>query len=387
MGATAGALLCTLIHPEAFPMQKLVAKFLALCLLAILLPAGAHADETGFQPGAVFIMTNSSTANEIIAFSRSADGTLVEQGHFPTDGRGSGGAVDPLFSQGSLTLSDDHSLLFAVNAGSGTITVFRVLGAQLEVVHTVPSGGSSPVAVAQRGQLLYVANAGPNANIVGFRITSDGNLQQLGSAQFSNANAGPSGLAISGDGAFLAATERLNNRVDIFRINRDGTLGPIVSSPSSGPGPFSLEFAGNGALLVTESTSSTISSYAVQPDGSLAVISASVPTQGTAACWNVVTPNGRFTFTSNAASASLSAFSIAQNGSLTPVAGTVVAQQPAGSTNLDIALTRNGKFLYSLNTGTGTIGIFAVQNDGTLLSLGTAGSFPAASGFNGLAAF
>jgi hypothetical protein len=38
---------------------------------------------------------------------------------FPTGGRGSGGVTDPLGSQGSLTLSQDHSLLFAVNARNG----------------------------------------------------------------------------------------------------------------------------------------------------------------------------------------------------------------------------------------------------------------------------
>src|SRR2546430_13556931 len=40
--------------------------------------------------------------------------------------------------------------------------------------------------------------------------------------------------------------------------------------------------------------------------------------------------------------------------------------------------SENGKFLYSLNAGAGMIGMFAIQNDGSLMSLGTAGQFPAA---------
>src|SRR5215831_13178522 len=64
--------------------------------------------------GAVFVMTNSVKKNEVIAYRRSADGTLREEGRFATGGRGSGGNNDPLESQGSLTLSRDHSLLFAV---------------------------------------------------------------------------------------------------------------------------------------------------------------------------------------------------------------------------------------------------------------------------------
>ena len=33
-----------------------------------------------------------------------------------------------------------------------------------------PSGGSSPVAVAQRGALVYVVNAGGQGSVVGFRL-------------------------------------------------------------------------------------------------------------------------------------------------------------------------------------------------------------------------
>jgi len=92
-------------------------------------------------------------------------------------------------------------------------------------------------------------------------------------------------------------------------------------------------------------------------------------------------------FTSNSGSSSISAFELGPNGRLTPVETTVVAVQPAGSTNLDLAITTNGKFLYVLNAGVGNIGMFAVQRDGTLRSLGTAGQFAAAAGENGIAAF
>src|SRR5437879_1539158 len=65
--------------------------------------------------GAVFVMTNAADKNEIIAYRRNADGSLNEVHRFPTGGRGSGGNVDPLASQGSLTLTQDRSLLLAVN--------------------------------------------------------------------------------------------------------------------------------------------------------------------------------------------------------------------------------------------------------------------------------
>ena len=107
----------------------------------------------------------------------------------------------------------------------------------------------------------------------------------------------------------------------------------------------------------------------------LAPISSSVPTLGAATCWQVVTPDGRFVYTSNAGSSTISGFSIAANGTLTPLPGTVVTTQPAGGTNLDIAISSNGKFLYTLNSGSGTVGMFVINSDGSLTTLGEIGSF------------
>ena len=73
---------------------------------------------------AVFVMTNDADANEVIAYERTPNGTLDDPHRYSTGGRGSGGTVDPLASQGSLTLSEDGSALFAANAGSGTVSLF-----------------------------------------------------------------------------------------------------------------------------------------------------------------------------------------------------------------------------------------------------------------------
>ena len=49
-------------------------------------------------------MTNNADANQVVAFQRDPNGTLDNPHSYGTDGRGSGGTVDPLTSQGSLTL-------------------------------------------------------------------------------------------------------------------------------------------------------------------------------------------------------------------------------------------------------------------------------------------
>ena len=375
-------------------IHKLLTGALTIGLISPIVSLAQDLDqERKDSVGAVFVMNNSVDKNAIIAFSRAADGTLRETGQFPTGGRGSGGNTDPLESQGSLTLSQDHSLLFAVNAGSGEVSVFRVGRSGLSLLDKVNSGGSEPNAVAQRGNLVYVLNVGGSSNVVGFTL-NNGKLSEIsGSTRFltSNNSEGAS-LSFSPDGNFLAVTERATNNLDVFAVRSNGTLSPIVVTPSVGPGAFSVTFAPNGAALVSETgpagvpNGSAISSYSVQANGTLSAISTSVPTFGAANCWNATTPDGRFVYVSNAGTATISGFAISNSGLLTPLPGTVVASNPAGATNLDIAISADGKFLFTLNSGNGSIGIFAIQNDGTLVNAGSIEGISAASGFNGIAA-
>jgi 6-phosphogluconolactonase len=363
--------------------------------IAIVAPARSFAQDTGEgdKSGAVFVMTNSVDKNEIIAFRRNDDGTLQQTRTFGTDGRGSGGNVDPLGSQGSLVLSQDRSHLFAVNAGSGELSVFRVQGDLLSLEAKVISGGSDPVAVTQHADLVYVVNAGGNSNVVGFHWQY-GELTEIpNSTRFlSTSNSVPGSIAFSPDGKFVAVTEKQTSKLDVFRVQADGTLSPAVVTPSAGPGEFAISFAPNGAAMVSETgpaggvDASALSSYALLASGSLSPVTTSVPTLGAATCWQVATPDGRFVYTSNAGTATVSGFSIGANGSLTPLPGTVQGANPSGATNIDVTISSNSKFLYTLNAGNGTIGIFAIHNDGTLTSLGSADGLAAAGGFNGIAA-
>src|SRR4029077_14719893 len=206
------------------------------------------------QPGAVFVMNNSASRNEVISFARAADGSLQEARTFATGGRGTGGVTDPLESQGSLTLSSDHSLLFAVNGGSSEISVFKVHGSHLALVDKKLTGGAEPNAVAQHGGLVYVLNVGGSSNVVGFSVSGNGQLRQIpNSTRFlTTNNSEGASLAFSPNGQFLVVTERATNNIDVFHVQDDGTLGPIVVNPSPDPGAFSVSFAPNGAVLVSE---------------------------------------------------------------------------------------------------------------------------------------
>jgi 6-phosphogluconolactonase len=332
----------------------------------------------------VFVMTNAASQNEVIAYRQSTEGHFNETHRYGTGGRGSGGITDPLQSQGSLTLSRDHKLLFAANAGSGTISVFRVDRSSLLLVDQVASGGSEPLAVAQFGNLVYVLNAAGSGSIVAFHLGFDGHLRQIeNSTTYLTAdNTGGSSLSISPNGQFLSVTERVPNNIDSFRINPNGTLAPIVVNKSTAPGVFAAAFAPDGNLIVSETgpaggvNESAISSYSLLPDGTLSAVSQSIPTLGNANCWNAVAPNGKWVYVSNAGSATISGFAIGQGGSLTSIEDTVVGTNPEGSTNLDIAVSGDSRYVFTLNSGTGTIGVFAIQSNGALTSVEEVGGLP-----------
>lgn len=374
-------------------MKTIRLLFVVMLGIAAGLPARSHAQERK-SAGAVFVMTNAADRNEIIAYKRNGDGSLEEGRSFLTGGRGSGGTTDPLGSQGSLTLTQDHSILLAVNAGSGDLSAFRVHGADLSLVDRAPCGGSEPVAVAQHGNFVYVVNAGGTSNVTGFRLDQTGRLKAIPDSIvfLSTGDSGAASLSFSPDGQFLLVTEKLTNSIDAFHVQINGTLGPIVTNPSVGPGAFAVLFAPNGAALVSETgptggqNASAISSYAVAANGTLSAVSASVPTLGAATCWQAVTPDGRFVYTDNAGTSTISGFSIAANGALTPLSGTIVATLPSGSTNLDLAISADGKFLYTLNSGTGNVSIFGINQDGTLTNRGDVGGLSESAGMNGIAA-
>ncbi len=324
--------------------SNMITPLLVLTLAAQVAP---HIYAQAAQQHAVFAMTNSVEGNQIIAYSRAANGSLIEGNHFVTGGRGSGGTTDPLGSQGSLK---DHSLLFAVNAGSGDISVFRVNGANLELLQVASSGGSAPVAVAQHGSLVYVINFAGNSNVVGFNLDEDGHLVMIPNSirYLSATNTGPSSLAFSPDGRFLLLTEKITNNIDVFSVRSDGTLSQPTITPDPIPGVFDVVFSPDGAALIVQigaagsQNASSVSSYLVQADGTLSPVTGSVPTNGTFACWIALTPNGQFAFVSNTISSSISGFAISGSGTVTALPGTIVATQPTGTNILDIAVSDDG---------------------------------------------
>ena len=183
---------------------------------------------------AVFVQTDNTAGNRVVAYDRAADGTLAPAGSYATGGRGgilAGSVVDHTASQGSLASDPRHGLLYAVNAGSDTISVFAVHGDRLALRQVLGSGGTFPVSVAVHGDLVYVLNALNGGSVQGYRVLGrflvriPGSHRALGldpnaTPQFTTT---PGQVAFTPDGTQLVVTTKGNgNDIDVFGVGGDG---------------------------------------------------------------------------------------------------------------------------------------------------------------------
>ncbi|MGH9430133.1 MAG: lactonase family protein [Terriglobia bacterium] len=334
--------------------------------------------------GAVYVLTNQSSGNSVMVYRRAPDGTLSLGHTFLTGGTGVGTGADPLASQGSLVLGRGQRLLFAVNAGSNDVSLFAVTGQRLHLLNKVASGGQMPVSIAVHGRLVYVLNAGGTPNIKGFvidfatnRLVSlPGSLRNLPGG----AAAAPAEVSFSPNGAVLMVTEKGTNKIDTYTVNNHGYAGHPMTTDSSGATPFGFAFVREFAV-VSEAGPSALSSYEVENDGELELITGSLGDTQAANCWVVATDSGRYAYTSNTGSGSISSYTISRNGMLSlldPTAG-----MPGGAP-IDMALTTGSRFLYARDGANNVLDGFRVARDGSLTPVGTTGGVP--SGAQGIAA-
>ena len=351
-----------------------------LAAAASALVAGVAAPSAMAAPGSLFTRSNDPAGNAVQMFDRGADGSLSAARTYPTGGVGLatlGGR------QGAVELSDDEDNVYAVNAGSNTVTSFGVTRSGLRVVQTVASGGVAPASVDEHRGRVYVLNSGDVPNVTAF-VNVFGRLIRIGSRDLPGA-AGAAQVSVAPDGRSLLVSERLANRLETLPIDWLGRPGAPVATASSGAVPFGFAFGQRDQVVVSEAGASTVASYAAGRGGALTTISASLPVVQGAACWVAVSPNGRFAYTGNA-SGSVSGFRIAPNGALTALNAdgrtAVLARGPR-----DLDFSRDGRMLYAVSPGNvasgGVVTGFRVGADGSLTMVT---STPAAAGITGAAA-
>jgi 6-phosphogluconolactonase len=339
------------------------------------LPLSPSFDQTTNVVGQVYTASNQAAGNSVLVFDRAADGSLTAGGSYPTGGLGTGGGLG---NQGGVILDESKTTLLVVNAGSNELSAFRVRGdGRLERTDKVASGGVLPISVTISGRLVYVLNAGGNGNIAGFQIASDGKLAQIpGSTRpLSTTASGPAQVAFAPGGKALVVTEKATNVISTYLLNTDGTASGPVVTPSSGATPFGFGFTNHGALIVSEAfggaaDGSAVSSYAAAGAGNWSVVSPSVATTETAACWIVVSNNGRFAYTTNTGSGSITGYAIHQGKLERLDVDGVTGNTGAGSAPTDMAIPHGGRTLYALAGGSqNSLAAFSIGADGSLSPL------------------
>jgi 6-phosphogluconolactonase (cycloisomerase 2 family) len=338
-------------------------------------PGNNRGEEGGMRSGKLFTITNSAAGNELLVLGADPSGTLALLVRYQTFGLGTSAGLG---SQGAVTLSDDGRYVFAVNAGSNTVSVFSVHAGALTLTSLHDSGGLHPISVTESDGIVYVLNDGGAGNVAGFR-NDRGTLHPIsGSVRPLSAagGTGPAQVAIGTEGDVLVVTEKNTNRLVTYALSDNGRAGPPRVSASAGVTPFGFAFDRRNQLLVSEAAASSLSSYRFDdraPTGPI-LISAAVPNNQAAACWAAASPSGRFVYTGNAGTSSISQYAIDRRGAVTLVNG--AAGSTAGGGAGDIAIASHGRTLSILAPRAPAVFSFAVAANGSLTPASSVAGLP-----------
>jgi len=200
----------------------------------------------------------------------------------------------------------------------------------------------------------------------------------------SAASTSPAQVGFDDDGTTVIVAERATNKIDTYTVGTDGLLtGPFVHD-SAGPTPFGFAVDKRNTLFVSEAgAGGGASSYRVGADGLLTPVSSMVMTGLRAACWAVVTQNGRYGYVTNAGTGNISGFAIGADGSASLLNADGVTATTGGNPT-DVAVSHNSRFMYVRVAATNSIAVLEIGSDGSLTALPSLTGTP--DGLAGLAA-
>ena len=222
-----------------------------------------------------------------------------------------------------------------MNAGDNSVSSFLITASGPKLVSHVPSHGKLPISLTSSGDLLYVVNE-TSQNIFGWKFSSTGKLTPLAGSNRKLTAVTPkgkkdklgvtAGIGFADNGGVIAVTQRglprTYGEIDTFVISNNGAAGPSQALATPGiANPFGFSASGkqilvsNAGFVATPSGAMPNPADPTQFNGSAATYNVSStgklsssrtpPTNGRAACWLVVTKNGRWAFVSNTLSDSV----------------------------------------------------------------------------------
>jgi 6-phosphogluconolactonase (cycloisomerase 2 family) len=238
----------------------------------------------------------------------------------------------------------------------------------LHLRQVLASGGTFPVSVTVHGDLLYVLNAHEDSVISGYRITkgqfypiehSTRSLKLPPATGPQQTNDTPAQVSFTPDGQHLVITTKSHSSIEIFTVGADGRPSDtFVTSPAGTPFPFGFTFDDYDRLVVTDGLSDTLTTYTINPDGTVKLL-ASEPDGQKFMCW-VVHTAGNFYVVDNGTN-TITGYHIDQAGKPTVFTRATTRQGP-----IDAVATRDGQFLYVQLGISGGVDGFRIKSDGTL---------------------
>ncbi len=320
-------------------MNRILAA-VSLSLLAV----GCQKDPGGFggiskmTTDVVYLETNDyhDNANAVLAYQKNADGTLspLPGSPFKTGGAGIGNptqGLGPDDSDDQIKITSDGKFLLAVNPGSNTIAVFRILeNGALAPVDGSPfySEGQSPVSIAIRSNQVYVANQATKdslnpafaaPNYVSFLIDGSGALTYVTGSKFETSpGSSPSQIIVSNDNRYAFGADFLGfmlkpavGTLRSFSITGAGKFMPVAGTPYAVPSGMggALGLSKNpkaDILYVGFPVAGKVGVYKIGLNGSLAFQSA--VDAGAAACWLRTTKSGNALYALNSGENTVSVF-------------------------------------------------------------------------------
>ena len=235
--------------------------------------ASSPSKAKGKAVGRVYTETNSPNQNRVLIFDRFANGHLKLVGSVATGGQG-GQQLQPgcaptcpfLDTQGELAQTSDGKHVFAVNAGSNSVSSFRWTPAGLKLVSVQSSGGKFPNSLTIHGNLLYVLDSGifpmPGppvpGNIAGLRFNAAGHLNPIsgsiqpltptvpGLARQVGFNNNGKLLVVSLLGDPTLPTPVATDSIDTFNVSASGAASAATPHNATTPFPFGFAFRPQG---------------------------------------------------------------------------------------------------------------------------------------------
>ena len=349
-------------------------------VLSVTQAANAHGRKgMDLRRNGVFVLGNAPDVNTVISFALK-DGELTQVQTIETAGKGGAGG-----NQGALALDPERGLLFAVNAGSHTISTFEIGARALELEGVTPAEGLGPMSLASctqpgpKGKTLVYALNEDSRSIAGFEVDRRKQLRFLpGSVQSISASTSAAAqILFDNTCSAVVVVERNPASFMLYPVDRDGVARAGKNVPSASTGQLGSAVTRNNQLFVSETGTSAASSFALDLwRTNVRPITQTLANGQAGSCWAVATrrtfrcdgwrQDCTMGYVMNVGTSNLSSYAIKPNGQLSLRES--VAQASMGSA-FDGALADDDRYLIvqsRVSTEERALNLYSVEKDGSL---------------------